>query len=120
MNVAYNILSGGTCPEDLELRPNDEVYLDALGARRIPDPTTAGDVCRRFAAAQVEILQDPLDAVRRGVWPQQPAAFFESAILDVDGVLAGTYGACRAGIGLAHDRTWGNHPRVVSLTDSAR
>ena len=27
---------------------NDEVYLDALGAERIPDPTTAGDFCRRF------------------------------------------------------------------------
>ena len=25
-------------------------YLDALGARRIPDPTTAGDFCRRFDA----------------------------------------------------------------------
>ena len=39
-----------TCLEDLELRRNDEVYLDALGAQRIPDPTTAGDFCRRFDA----------------------------------------------------------------------
>ena len=46
---AYNILSGGTCIEDLELRRTDEVFLDALGADRIPDPTTAGDfmVARR-------------------------------------------------------------------------
>ena len=33
--------------EDIELLRNDEVYLDALGAQRIPDPTTAGDFCRR-------------------------------------------------------------------------
>lgn len=43
LNVAYNILAGGTCLEDPELRRNDEVYLDALGAQRIPDLTTEGD-----------------------------------------------------------------------------
>ena len=39
---------GGDCLEDLELLRNDEAYLDALGTQRIPDPTTAGDFCRRF------------------------------------------------------------------------
>jgi hypothetical protein len=48
LNIAFNILAGGTRIEHLERRRNDEVYLDALGARRIPDPTTAGDFCRRF------------------------------------------------------------------------
>ena len=48
LNLAYNMLAGGKCLEDLELLRNDEVYLDALGAQRIPDPTTAGDFCRRF------------------------------------------------------------------------
>src|SRR5207249_5309343 len=38
LNIAYNALSGGTCLEDIELRRQDEVYLDALGAQRIPDP----------------------------------------------------------------------------------
>ena len=42
LNIAYNIMSGGTCLEDIELLRNDEVYLDALGAQRIPDPTTGG------------------------------------------------------------------------------
>lgn len=118
LNVAYNILSGGTCLEDLELWRNDEVYLDALGAQRIPDPTTEGDFCRRFTAAHVEILQDTLNEVRLGVWRQQPAEFFTQAILDVDGVLAETYGECKAGIGLAYNGTWGYHPLVVSLAST--
>ena len=42
LNIAYNLLSGGSRLEHLEVRRNDEVYLDALGAERIPDPTTAG------------------------------------------------------------------------------
>jgi hypothetical protein len=115
LNLAYNILCGGTCPEDIELRRNDEVYLDALGAQRIPDPTTAGDFCRRFTPQDVEILQDTLNEVRLGVWRQQPAEFFDQAILDVDGVLAETYGECKEGLGLAYNGTWGYHPLVVSL-----
>jgi len=30
LNMAYNIMAGGTCLDHLELRRNDEVYLDAL------------------------------------------------------------------------------------------
>ena len=32
LNIAFNILAGGQRIEHLELRRNDEVYLDALGA----------------------------------------------------------------------------------------
>ena len=62
LNLAYNALCNGTCLDDIELRRNDLVFLDALGADRIPDPTTAGDFCRRFTAEDVEAL---LAAVRR-------------------------------------------------------
>ena len=58
LNIAYNSLTGGTCLEDIELRRNDEVFLDALGAQRIPDPTTEGDFCRRFGEEDVDALQD--------------------------------------------------------------
>ena len=42
LNLAYNLLCGGWTLEDLEQRRQGEVYLEALGARVIPDPTTAG------------------------------------------------------------------------------
>ena len=64
LNIAYNLLAGGTCLEDLELWRNDEVHLDALGAQRIPDPTTAGDFCRRFEERDVEILMNTINRVR--------------------------------------------------------
>ena len=47
-NIACNALCGGDCLQDIELRRNDVNFLNALGAQRIPDPTTAGDFCRRF------------------------------------------------------------------------
>ena len=77
LNIAFNILAGGQRIEHLELRRNDEVYLDALGAERIPDPTTAGDFCRRFSEADVLTLMDAINEARLRVWAQQPAEFFD-------------------------------------------
>jgi hypothetical protein len=116
LNIAYNLLAGGQCLEDLELLRNDEVYLDALGTQRIPDPTTAGDFCRRFRAPDIEALFAAIHAARRRVWVQQTEAFFEKAVLDVDGTLVPTTGECKEGMDIAYDGTWGFHPLIVSLS----
>ncbi len=118
LNLAYNALCDGTCLQDLELRRNDEVFLDALGARRIPDPTTAGDFCRRFHAHHVHTLIDISNDVRKGVWARQPASFFEQARIDMDGTLVATAAECKEGVDLAYDGTWGYHPLVVSLANT--
>src|SRR5438309_6418258 len=73
--LAYLPLCGGTCLEDLELLRNDENFLKALGARRIPDPTTAGDFCRRFTREAIYTLLDVIDDTRIQVWARQPEAF---------------------------------------------
>jgi hypothetical protein len=119
LNIAYNLLAGGSRLEHLEVRRNDEVYLDALGARRIPDPTTAGDFCRRFAEADVERLMDILNGVRLRAWKEQPEDFFEEAFIDADGTLAPSDGWCKQGVDIAYDGTWGYHPLVVSLANTA-
>jgi hypothetical protein len=118
LNLAYNALCNGTCLDDIELRRNDVVFLDALGADRIPDPTTAGDFCRRFTAEDVEILQDVFDQTRVKVWQQQPFAFFDEAVLDVDGSLVATGAGCKQGIDTAYDGTWGYHPLIISLANT--
>jgi hypothetical protein len=118
LGIAYNVLSGGTCLQDLEWRRQDEVYLDALGAQRIPDPTTAGDFCRRFDEATIEALHTAINETRLRVWHAQPAAFFEDAIIDADGTLAETTGQCKEGMALAYDGVWGYHPLIVSLANT--
>ena len=107
LNIAYNPLCEGTHLEDIELRRNDVHFLDALGAQRLPDPTTAGDFCRRFRAEHVRTLIDVINEVRQNVWARQPAGFFEQAQIDMDGVLVPTAGECKGGIDLAYDGTWG-------------
>ena len=117
--LAYLPLCGGTCLEDLELLRNDEVFLDAVGARRIPDPTTAGDFCRRFTEESLYTLLDIIDDSRLRVWADQPAAFFEQAILDMDGFLVETTGQCKDGMDIAYDGTWGYHALVLSLANTS-
>jgi hypothetical protein len=118
LNFAYNALCEGTCLQDMELRRNDEVFLDALGARRIPDPTTAGDFCRRFTSADIHILQSVFNDVRRDVWKRQPDSFFGLATIDMDGTLVETTGQCKEGMDIAYDGTWGYHPLVLSLAET--
>jgi Transposase DDE domain group 1 len=119
LNIAYNLLAGGSRLEHLEVRRNDEVYLDALGAERIPDPTTAGDFCRRFTEGDVEQLMGIFNETRLRAWKQQPDAFFDEAFLDADGALAPSDGWCKQGVDIAYDGTWGYHPLVVSLANTA-
>jgi hypothetical protein len=118
LGIAYNVLCGGTCLQDIERLRQDEVYLDALGAQRIPDPTTAGDFCRRFDEQAIEALQTAINETRVRVWRTQPPTFFDEAFIDADGTLAETTGECKEGMDISYDGTWGYHPLVVSLANT--
>jgi Transposase DDE domain group 1 len=118
LTFAYNALCDGTCLQDLELRRQDEVFLDALGARRLPDPTTAGDFCRRFTEESIRLVQDIVHDVRIGVWAEQPREFFAQAIVDMDGILVETTGQCKQGMDIAYDGTWGYHALVLTLANT--
>jgi hypothetical protein len=125
LNIAYNILCSGECLEDIERLRNDEVYLDALGTERIPDPTTAGDFCRRFSVEHIAILQDVINRARLKVWAQQSAGrltadeeFLAEAVIDADGTIADTTGQCKEGMDISYKGTWGYHPLVVSLSNT--
>jgi hypothetical protein len=118
LNLAFNALCDGDCLEDLELRRSDEVYLDALGARRIPDPTTAGDFCRRFEPQHIRALLDVYHETRIKAWAGQPREFFDEARVDMDGTLVPTGGECKQGMDISYQGTWGYHPLVVSLANT--
>jgi len=119
LNIAFNVLCGGRVLDDIEVRRNDTAFLDALGARTIPDPTTAGDFCRRFDSDAIHRLMDIVNDVRVGVWKMQPPSFFDGvARIDADGSLVATEGECKQGMGLSYNNVWGYHPLVVSLSNT--
>jgi hypothetical protein len=115
LNIAFNAACGGQTLQDIELRRNDEAYLDALGAKTIPDPTTEGDFCRRFEKDDVEILMDIVNEVRVGVWSAQSKDFLKIARIQMDGILVPTDGEKKAGMDISYKGSWGYHPLLVSL-----
>jgi hypothetical protein len=119
MNIALNILCGGHVLDDIEIRRNDVVFLDALGARSIPDPTTAGDYCRRFDAAAILRLMLIVNESRVQMWRRQGTEFLsETARIDADGSLVATDGECKQGMDVTYKGVWGYHPLVVSLANT--
>jgi hypothetical protein len=119
LNIAYNTLTGGTCLDDIELRRNDEAFMDGLGVERIPDPTTAGDFTRRFGEEDVVGLIDAVNSIRPKLWSKRlRRSERKEAIIDVDGTHAPTWGECKEGIGLSYDGKWCYHPLLVSLANT--
>lgn len=119
LNIALNALCGGASLQDIEHRRNDAAFLEMLGTLAIPDPTTAGDFCRRFNADDVEALQDAINEARLNVWQNQGAAFAEkTAILDIDSTIVGTTGECKEGMELTYKGAWGYHPLLVTYANT--
>jgi hypothetical protein len=119
LNITYNILCGGKTLDDIERQRNDLAYLDALGARAIPDPTTAGDFCRRFESEDVWSLMEAINKVRVDIWKQRgPELTGRTARIDADGSMVSTDAECKQGMDIGHKGMWGYHPLLVSLANT--
>lgn len=116
--LAYNLLVGGQCIDDLDRHRRSVAFLDALGARRIPGATTAGDFLRRFDAESIRGLMDASLRASANVWHLRPASERALAVIDVDGTLVPTTGVCKEHMDIAYTGCWGFHPLVVSLANS--
>jgi hypothetical protein len=119
LNIAYNALCGGRTLDDIEGRRGDAVFLDGLGIPSLPDPTTAGDFCRRFDTDQVLALQEAVNRARLRVWAEQPASFFSvPAVIDADATIVGTDAETKQGMGISYNGIWGYSALLVSLANT--
>ena len=119
LNLAYNVMCGGTRLEDIERLRHDTAYMNALGADLIPDPTTAGDFCRRFDEADVVELMERINAVRPRLWAGRGRELLGPiAYIDVDGTDAPTCGRRKQGMDISYKGIWGYAPLIVSLANT--
>ena len=117
LNLIYNVMSGGVCLQDVKSRREDVSYLESVGARKIPAPSTEGDFLRRFKQEDVLALQEAFKS-RLQVWQSQAAEMGKRATIDVDGTTAETTGCCKEGMDLNYKGQWGYGPLVVSLAET--
>jgi hypothetical protein len=118
LNITYNILSGGKRLEDIELNRNNEAYMDALGAQRIPDPTTAGDFTRRFSVEDNITLMECINEARKQFWSATKSDIMKEALIDIDGTIAPTYGECKEGMDISYKGIWGYAPLIITLANT--
>jgi hypothetical protein len=119
LNIAYNALCGGQRLQDIDSRRQDAVFLDGLGTESLPDPTTAGDFCRRFDEGAVLALQEAINRARLRVWREQPKGFFEQpAVIDADASIIPTDAQTKQGMDIAYNGIWGYSALVVSLANT--
>ena len=119
LNIAYNVLCGGTRLEDIERLRHDGAYMNALGAQLIPDPTTAGDFCRRFSERDIVELMACINAVRSSLWASRGRKLLcDITYIDVDGTNVPTYGKRKRGMDISYQGIWGYHPLVISLSNT--
>jgi hypothetical protein len=118
LNLAYNVLCGGTRLEDLERLRGNEAYLNTLGCDRVPDPTTAGDFLRRFDADRVMELMGAMNTARVKVWKKLSRKDRALARIDVDGTIAPTTAECKEGMDISYKGIWGYAPLVVTLANT--
>jgi hypothetical protein len=119
LNIAYNVMCGGRTLDDIELRREDEAYMNSLSATRIPGSTTSGDFLRRFGRNEVDSLAEAINAARIRVWKKKELSFFDFAIIDVDGTIAGTEGECKEGMDMSYKGIWGYAPLLVTLANTS-
>jgi Transposase DDE domain group 1 len=119
LNLAYNVLTGGKTLQQIERLRHDVAYMNALGAKLIPDPTTAGDFCRRFDESDVVDLMEAINAVRVKLWKSRCRDLLGPvAYIDTDGTMAPTGARRKQGIGLSYKGIWGYAPLVVTLANT--
>ena len=119
LNVAFNAMCGGRTLGDIELRRNDAAFLNALQTEAIPDPTTAGDFCRRFKEGDILALMVAIDEARLQVWAQQGDELTsQTAVIEADGTIVKTTGERKQGMGISYNGIWGYHPLVVTLANT--
>ena len=119
LNMAYNVMCGGTRLEDIERLRHDVAYMNALGADLIPDPTTAGDFTRRFKEEDVVTLMESINAVRPKLWQGRAAELLGPiTYMDIDGTIAPTGGKFKEGMDISYKGIWGYAPLIVSVANT--
>lgn len=124
---AATLFIGGTCIEDMAALQHSEAARRMFGACRLPDPTTSGDLLRRFDRREhpeaLPGLRHAVDVVQSKVWRKlarrdKRRKRERLAIVDIDGHMKQLYGVQKENADFSHRGVWSYYPLVLTLATS--
>ncbi len=93
--LAANAFVGGDYLEDLEALREDVAIQRAIGRKDLPDPTTAGDFCRRFTLGHLLQLNRAFGEIEQRVYERRPE--ISEWTIDMDAKVHEVYGEKKQG-----------------------
>jgi len=118
LTMVYNLLAGGQSIEDIGQLRRNVSFLDAVGAHRLPGPSTSGDFLRRLKLSDIEDLMEAQNDARLRVWRAQNSSFRERALIDVDGTIVETTGEKKEGADFSYNGKYGYGPLLVTMANT--
>jgi hypothetical protein len=106
--LAANAFVGGDYLEDLEALREDLAIQRVIGREDLPDPTTAGDFCRRFTLGHLLQLNRAFGEIERRVYDQRPEITHWT--IDVDAKVHEVYGEKKQGAAKSYNGIYSLQP----------
>ena len=93
--LAANAFVGNDYVDDLEALREDVAIQRAIGRKEIPDPTTAGDFCRRFTLGHILQMNRAFGRIEQEVYRRRPE--IQVWTIDVDAKVHEVFGMKKEG-----------------------
>ncbi len=106
--LAANAFVGGDYLEDLEALREDVAIQRAIGRKDLPDPTTAGDFCRRFTLGHLLQLNRAFGEIEQRVYERRPEVTHWT--VDVDAKVHEVYGEKKQGAAKSYNGIYSLQP----------
>jgi len=106
--LAANAFVGGDYLEDLEALREDVAIQRVIGRKDLPDPTTAGDFCRRFTLGHLLQLNRAFADMEQRVYEHRPEV--TRWTIDVDAKVHEVYGEKKQGAARSYNGIYSLQP----------
>jgi hypothetical protein len=106
--LAANAFVGGDYLEDLEALREDVAIQRVIGRTDLPDPTTAGDFCRRFTLGHLLQLNRAFADIEQRVYEHRPEVTHWT--IDVDAKVHEVYGEKKQGAAKSYNGIYSLQP----------
>jgi len=106
--LAANAFIGGDYLDDLDALREDVAIQKAIGRKEIPDPTTAGDFCRRFTLGHILQVNRGFAEIQSEVYLRRPE--IAAWTIDVDARVHPVYGEKKEGAATSYNGIYSLQP----------